>query len=95
MKDWGEWDCMCCSKDMCQRSALAHREVQPLTTVAFLFQVWPGPTAFPDFTNPETQQWWHEMVQDFHDQVPFDGMWIVSVRSSSPLPGVRSILLFY
>ncbi|KAJ6658510.1 hypothetical protein lerEdw1_020065 [Lerista edwardsae] len=41
-----------------------------------LFQVWPGPTAFPDFTNPETQQWWNEMVKDFHDQVPFDGMWI-------------------
>ncbi|XP_062976199.1 lysosomal alpha-glucosidase isoform X2 [Elgaria multicarinata webbii] len=39
-------------------------------------KVWPGPTAFPDFTNPETQQWWHDMVKDFHDQVPFDGMWI-------------------
>ncbi|XP_028570719.2 lysosomal alpha-glucosidase isoform X1 [Podarcis muralis] len=39
-------------------------------------EVWPGPTAFPDFTNPETQQWWHDMVKDFHDQVPFDGMWI-------------------
>ncbi|NXV93741.1 LYAG glucosidase, partial [Calonectris borealis] len=39
-------------------------------------KVWPGPTAFPDFTNPETHEWWHEMVKDFHDQVPFDGMWI-------------------
>ncbi|XP_066470910.1 lysosomal alpha-glucosidase isoform X2 [Tiliqua scincoides] len=39
-------------------------------------KVWPGPTAFPDFTNPETQQWWHDMIKDFHDQVPFDGMWI-------------------
>uniref|UniRef100_A0A8D0BDK0 Lysosomal alpha-glucosidase n=1 Tax=Salvator merianae TaxID=96440 RepID=A0A8D0BDK0_SALMN len=39
-------------------------------------QVWPGPTAFPDFTNPETQQWWYDMVKDFHAQVPFDGMWI-------------------
>ncbi|CAI5765798.1 lysosomal alpha-glucosidase [Podarcis lilfordi] len=39
-------------------------------------EVWPGPTAFPDFTNPETQQWWHDIVKDFHDQVPFDGMWI-------------------
>uniref|UniRef100_A0A7M4FM48 Lysosomal alpha-glucosidase n=1 Tax=Crocodylus porosus TaxID=8502 RepID=A0A7M4FM48_CROPO len=38
--------------------------------------VWPGPTAFPDFTNPETQEWWHDMVKEFHDQVPFDGMWI-------------------
>ncbi|NXK82726.1 LYAG glucosidase, partial [Amazona guildingii] len=39
-------------------------------------KVWPGPTVFPDFTNPETQEWWHDMVKDFHDQVPFDGMWI-------------------
>ncbi|XP_054834159.1 lysosomal alpha-glucosidase [Eublepharis macularius] len=39
-------------------------------------KVWPGFTAFPDFTNPRAQQWWHDMVKDFHDQVPFDGMWI-------------------
>lgn len=39
-------------------------------------KVWPGPTAFPDFTNPETHEWWHDMVRDFHEQVPFDGMWI-------------------
>ncbi|KAJ7315883.1 hypothetical protein JRQ81_002045 [Phrynocephalus forsythii] len=39
-------------------------------------KVWPGPTAFPDFTHPETQRWWQETVKDFHDQVPFDGMWI-------------------
>ncbi|NWW84173.1 LYAG glucosidase, partial [Rhynochetos jubatus] len=39
-------------------------------------KVWPGPMVFPDFTNPETQEWWHDMVKDFHDQVPFDGMWI-------------------
>uniref|UniRef100_A0A8C4U594 Lysosomal alpha-glucosidase n=1 Tax=Falco tinnunculus TaxID=100819 RepID=A0A8C4U594_FALTI len=46
----------------------------PIT--ASLPQVWPGPTAFPDFTNPETHEWWHDMVKDFHNQVPFDGMWI-------------------
>ncbi|NWI95931.1 LYAG glucosidase, partial [Pitta sordida] len=39
-------------------------------------KVWPGPTVFPDFTNPETHKWWHDMVKDFHDQVPFDGMWL-------------------
>lgn len=49
-----------------------------LSIAASLLQVWPGPTAFPDFTNPETHEWWHDMVKDFHDQVPFDGMWIVS-----------------
>ncbi|KAM4692298.1 lysosomal alpha-glucosidase [Rhinophrynus dorsalis] len=39
-------------------------------------KVWPGLTVFPDFTNPETFSWWHDMVNNFHDQVPFDGMWI-------------------
>ncbi|XP_066560306.1 lysosomal alpha-glucosidase isoform X2 [Amia ocellicauda] len=39
-------------------------------------KVWPGPTAFPDFTNPETQRWWLDSIQDFHRSVPFDGLWI-------------------
>ncbi|XP_007886783.2 lysosomal alpha-glucosidase [Callorhinchus milii] len=39
-------------------------------------RVWPGPTAFPDFTNPETHSWWYENIKAFHDKVPFDGMWI-------------------
>ncbi|XP_053308822.1 lysosomal alpha-glucosidase [Spea bombifrons] len=39
-------------------------------------KVWPGLTVFPDFTNPETFEWWYDMVKRFHDQVPFDGMWI-------------------
>ncbi|XP_074081090.1 LOW QUALITY PROTEIN: lysosomal alpha-glucosidase-like [Macrotis lagotis] len=39
-------------------------------------KVWPGETAFPDFTNPHTQDWWYDMVKEFHTQVPFDGMWI-------------------
>ena len=44
--------------------------------------MWPGPTAFPDFTNPEALEWWQDMVAEFHAQVPFDGMWIVSVVPS-------------
>ncbi|XP_043925565.1 lysosomal alpha-glucosidase [Protopterus annectens] len=39
-------------------------------------RVWPGPSVFPDFTNPETHRWWYDMVKSFHDEVPFDGMWI-------------------
>lgn len=41
-------------------------------------QVWPGLTAFADFSNPDTHQWWLENLQRFHAHVPFDGLWIVS-----------------
>lgn len=44
-------------------------------------QVWPGPTAFPDFTNPDTRQWWEDCIRDFHSKVPVDGLWIVSMRA--------------
>lgn len=50
-------------------------------------QVWPGFTAFPDFTSPEALDWWQDMVSEFHAQVPFDGMWIVSVPGAvGPAP---------
>uniref|UniRef100_A0A674P8U8 Lysosomal alpha-glucosidase n=1 Tax=Takifugu rubripes TaxID=31033 RepID=A0A674P8U8_TAKRU len=39
-------------------------------------KVWPGPTAFPDFTNPETRSWWEDCIRDFHSKVPVDGLWI-------------------
>ncbi|XP_051878369.1 lysosomal alpha-glucosidase-like isoform X2 [Pristis pectinata] len=39
-------------------------------------KVWPGLTAFPDFTNPDTHQWWLDNLLHFHKAVPFDGLWI-------------------
>ncbi len=45
-------------------------------------QVWPGPTAFPDFTNPTTQDWWTHCIRGFHSKVPVDGLWIVSIYGS-------------
>ncbi|XP_036408755.1 lysosomal alpha-glucosidase [Megalops cyprinoides] len=39
-------------------------------------KVWPGPTAFPDFTNPEARSWWEDNIRDFHSKVAFDGLWI-------------------
>uniref|UniRef100_A0A8C4EDJ5 Glucosidase, alpha; acid (Pompe disease, glycogen storage disease type II) n=1 Tax=Dicentrarchus labrax TaxID=13489 RepID=A0A8C4EDJ5_DICLA len=39
-------------------------------------EVWPGSTAFPDFTNPETRHWWEDCITDFHSKVPVDGLWI-------------------
>jgi alpha-glucosidase (family GH31 glycosyl hydrolase) len=44
----------------------------------FIFvKVWPGLTAFPDFTHPNALQWWTNVVSKFHSVIPFDGMWIV------------------
>ncbi|MCI4393474.1 hypothetical protein PGIGA_G00157810 [Pangasianodon gigas] len=39
-------------------------------------KVWPGLTAFPDFSNPDTHEWWYQNLQNFHSKVPFDGLWI-------------------
>lgn len=39
-------------------------------------KVWPGLTAFPDFTHPNATQWWTESASKFHEIIPFDGMWI-------------------
>ncbi|KAL1277698.1 hypothetical protein QQF64_024371 [Cirrhinus molitorella] len=39
-------------------------------------KVWPGPTAFPDFTNPTTHDWWMDCIRVFHNKVPVDGLWI-------------------
>lgn len=54
----------------------------PLVGVKFKMilklQVWPGPTAFPDFTDAETLRWWEDCIRDFHSKVPVDGLWIVS-----------------
>ncbi|XP_053711652.1 lysosomal alpha-glucosidase [Synchiropus splendidus] len=38
--------------------------------------VWPGLTAYPDFSNNDTHEWWFENIRRFHEKVPFDGLWI-------------------
>jgi alpha-glucosidase (family GH31 glycosyl hydrolase) len=43
-------------------------------------QVWPGSTVFPDFTNPNASEWWSDLAKKFHDQIPFDGLWIVTTE---------------
>jgi len=42
----------------------------------YLGQVWPGPTAFPDFLHPNAQAYWTNELKLFHDVVPVDGIWI-------------------
>jgi len=43
----------------------------------FLGQVWPGVTAFPDFLNPATVEWWSAALAKFATaEVELDGVWI-------------------
>uniref|UniRef100_A0A8D2BBR7 Maltase n=1 Tax=Sciurus vulgaris TaxID=55149 RepID=A0A8D2BBR7_SCIVU len=39
---------------------------------------YPGPTVFPDFSNPVCKEWWIEEFTEFHERLDFDGVWIVS-----------------
>ncbi|XP_063062788.1 lysosomal alpha-glucosidase [Engraulis encrasicolus] len=50
-------------------------------------KVWPGETAFPDFSSDVAHQWWTENLQRFHTQVPFDGLWIDMNEPSSFVDG--------
>ncbi|XP_035038068.2 lysosomal alpha-glucosidase isoform X3 [Hippoglossus stenolepis] len=50
-------------------------------------KVWPGLTAYPDFSDDVTHEWWYENLQRFHDQVQFDGLWIDMNEPSNFLDG--------
>eukprot|EP01112_Ceratiomyxa_fruticulosa_P012496 TRINITY_DN3460_c0_g1_i1.p1 TRINITY_DN3460_c0_g1~~TRINITY_DN3460_c0_g1_i1.p1 ORF type:complete len:854 (+),score=189.03 TRINITY_DN3460_c0_g1_i1:554-3115(+) len=40
-------------------------------------EVWPGYTVFPDFLNPNTEDYWYDQISNFHKTGPqFDGLWI-------------------
>lgn len=51
-----------------------------LIVSALFLQVWNSPkgTVFPDFTNPKVIPYWLKHVTELHQNVPFDGLWIVS-----------------
>lgn len=50
-------------------------------------KVWPGTTVWPDFSNPNTQNYWTLLVKDFHKKVGFDGMWIDMDEPSNFITG--------
>ncbi|MCR9228655.1 MAG: alpha-glucosidase [Flavobacteriaceae bacterium] len=40
----------------------------------FVGEVWPGDCVFPDYTRPETREWWSGLYDDFMD-LGIDGVW--------------------
>ncbi len=62
-----------------------------MSNITFL-KVWPGLTAFPDFTHPNSTEWWTNMAAGFHEIVPFDGMWLVWFFKLSFLPITVSVI---
>ncbi|XP_033822544.1 lysosomal alpha-glucosidase [Periophthalmus magnuspinnatus] len=50
-------------------------------------KVWPGLTAYPDFSDEATNEWWFENIQRFYRRVPFDGLWIDMNEPSNFLDG--------
>lgn len=46
-------------------------------TTIMLGTVWPNKhVAFPNFFNTEAEEWWIEEFKRFHEEIPFDGIWI-------------------
>ncbi|MDE6182737.1 MAG: glycoside hydrolase family 31 protein, partial [Eubacteriales bacterium] len=41
----------------------------------FVGAVWPGDSAFPDFSNEECRKWWKEELKNFIKEYDIDGIW--------------------
>ncbi|GME82688.1 unnamed protein product [Ambrosiozyma monospora] len=42
----------------------------------YIGEVWPGPSAFPDFFANSTKDWWTKALKDWYRDVQFDGIWL-------------------
>lgn len=41
-------------------------------------KVWPDePVYFPDYSKPSAIEWWELLIEEFHDLLEYDGLWIV------------------
>lgn len=61
--------------------------IKNITGDILIGKVWPGPTAFPDFTSAETRQWWEDCIRNFLSKVSVDGLWIDMNEPSSFVQG--------
>lgn len=56
---------------------LVPEDQEPGTDDYMVGYVWPDTkTVFPDFMKPETQAWWGNEIQLFHEVIKFDALWI-------------------
>lgn len=58
-------------------------------------KVWPGLTVYPDFFSPNAQSYWTEQIGNFHKNIKFDGLWIVSLRNFLYLSILNSCLFAF
>ncbi|KAJ8100620.1 glycosyl hydrolases family 31-domain-containing protein [Lipomyces tetrasporus] len=42
----------------------------------YIGAVWPGYTVYPDWLASGAQDWWTKAMVDWHQKVPFDGIWL-------------------
>lgn len=61
--------------------------VDNTTHKPYVGMVWPGFTFFPDFTIPATAEYWHKYLAQFHDMIPYDGIWIDMNEVADFCPG--------
>jgi len=47
----------------------------PTKDVPYLGNVWPGPTHFPDWTNPNATIYWEKWMNIFYKKANYDGLW--------------------
>lgn len=50
--------------------------VQTHDNKEFIGEVWPGKTVYPDWLARNTFNWWLGELKDFHEIVPYDGVWL-------------------
>ena len=50
--------------------------IKDITGDYYVAQVWPGPTHFPDFLHPSTQDYWTAQLKGFWNMAQVDGLWI-------------------
>lgn len=46
------------------------------TKKPLIAKVWPGKTVFPDFSNPKIDAFWKKGLEDYHNIVNYDGIWL-------------------